>query len=354
MKYEVKTKKLPKSEVEIEISLPSDFLVSARKKAIEFFKSSLEISGFRKGHVPENIINEKIGEKRILEEASNILLKEHFHQIIIQEKFDILGSPKISVTKLALNNPFEFKAVFAVMPEFELPEYKNLAANVNRQIPASAKATASEEEIAGVLLQIRKNKAHLDWHKKNPETNHHNHPDLDKEENLPPLTDDLAKEVGNFKNLEELKEKIKENIIVEKKQREIEKKRAKIIDSILEKTKIDLPEILVLSEINKSLAQIKDDVERTGRKFEDYLAHIKKDEKELKEELRESSEKKARVQLIFNKIAIEEKIEPNKEILENEVKHIMQYYKDASEESVRVYVSTILINQEVLKLLEQQ
>lgn len=353
MKYEVNTKKLPKSEVEIEISLPSDFLVSARKKAVELFKSSLEISGFRKGHVPENIINEKIGEKRILEEASDILLKEHFHQIIIQEKFDILGSPKISITKLALNNPFEFKAVFAVMPEFELPDYKSVAKAQGASFKAET-SEATDKEIEDVLLQIRKNKAHLDWHKKNPEADHHNHPDLDKQENLPPLTDDLAKEVGNFKNLEELKEKIKENIIEEKKHRETEKRRAKIIDAILEKTKIDLPEILVLSEINKSLTQIKDDLARSGASFEDYLAHIKKDEQTLREELRESSEKKARVQLIFNKIAIEEKIEPNKEILENEVKHIMQYYKDASEESVRVYVSTILINQEVLKLLEQQ
>jgi hypothetical protein len=77
-----------------------------------------------------------------LEDAADILLKEHFPKIIDQEKFDILGRPNISVTKLALNNPFEFKATFAVLPEFELPDYKKIAASVTK--PASAKASAGE------------------------------------------------------------------------------------------------------------------------------------------------------------------------------------------------------------------
>src|SRR3989344_6020698 len=101
MSYDLKTKKLPKSEVEIEVSLPADFLVSARKKAIEMIGLSLDISGFRKGHVPENVVVERVGEGKILEEASDILLREHFPKIIEQaEGLDIIGRPKISVTKL--------------------------------------------------------------------------------------------------------------------------------------------------------------------------------------------------------------------------------------------------------------
>jgi FKBP-type peptidyl-prolyl cis-trans isomerase (trigger factor) len=89
-----------------------------------------------------------------------------------------------------------------------------------------------------------------------------------------------------------------------------------------------------------------------GGKWEDYLAHTKKKEEDLKKELRENSEKKALTQLVFNKIAEVEKIEPNKDILENEMKEIMKMYPEAKEESARIYVSTILINQEVLKILE--
>lgn len=358
MTYDIKIKKLPKSEVELEVSLPAIFLDSARKKAVGMFCNSLDIAGFRKGHIPENIVIEKVGESKILEEATDILLKEHFYKIIEQEKLDIIGQPKISITKLALGNPVEFKAVFAVMPDFEIPDYRRISKEVrgtsNEVREKKEETEVSDKEVEDVLLQIRKNKAHFDYHKNNPDEKDHSHQklDLEKEENLPVLDDKFAQEAGNFQNLEELKNKVKENIISEKKIRNIEKRRALIMEELVKNTKIELPEILIESETSKSLAQMKDDITRTGLKFEDYLTQVKKSEEDLKKDLREASEKKAKIQLIFNKIAETEKLEPNKEILENEVKEVMKHYPEASETNARIYVATILLNSEVLKLLE--
>ena len=354
MQYEVKTKKLPKSEVEIEISLPADFLDSGKKKAIKMFSDSLDISGFRKGHIPENIVVEKVGEGKILEEAADIILKEHFPKIIEQEKLDIIGRPNISITKLALGNPVEIKATFAVVPSFELPDYKKIAKETTEKETKkinSKDEEVTEKEIEDVLLQIRKNKAHFDWHEAHKDKKGHNHPEI-KEENLPELNDELAKAAGNFQNVNELKEKIKQNIKEEKKVRNIEKKRAAIMEELLKNTKIDLPEILVTSETEKSLAQMKDDIARAGHKFEDYLIQVKKSEEDLKKDFKESSEKKAKVQLIFNKIAEVEKLSPDKNILENEVKEVLKHYPEASEVNARIYVATILLNSAVLKLLE--
>ncbi len=351
MKYEIKTKKLPKSEVEIEGTIPTEELSKARDKAIKNFILSVELPGFRKGHAPEKIVLEKIGEAAIMDEAADILLREHFPLIIEQEKHDIIGRPNISITKLALGNPMEFKAKFAVMPEIKLPDYKEIAKSTSAKAP-SEKEEAQEKEVDDVLLQIRKNKAHFDWHKANPDHTEHDHPNLDKEESLPALDDELAKQAGNFKNLEELKAKIRENIVSDKKTKNAEKKRGAIMEALIEKTPIDMPEILVESEIEKSLAQMKDDIARMGGKWEDYIAHIKKTEDDLKKDLRESSEKKAKIQLIFNKIAETEKLEPNKEVLEEEVKHILEHYPESSETNARIYVTTILLNQEVLKILE--
>ncbi len=350
MKYEVKTTRLPKSEVEIEVSLPSDLFQKAKDKALETFKRDLELPGFRKGNAPTNIILENIGTAKLLEEAADILLKEHFEKIIEQENFDILGRPDISITKLAEGNPFEFKAKFALMPIFELPKYKEIAKSIKDKNPKETKV-AEDVEIEKVLLQIRKNKAHMDWHKENKE-DHHDHKDFDKEENLPPLDDQFAKEVGNFKDLSELKSKIKENILKEKEIKEVEKIRALIMEELVKQSKIDLPEILIISESEKSLAKMKDDIESMGGKWQDYLSHIKKEEEQIKNELRDSSVQKASIQLIFNKIAEVEKIEPNKEILENETKEILKHYPKADPINARVYVATILINQEVLRVLE--
>jgi hypothetical protein len=66
---------------------------------------------------------------------------------------------------------------------------------LHQKISTSAEATAGKEEVENVLLQIRKNKAHFDYHKNNPDEKEHNHSnlDLEKEENLPVLDDEFAK-----------------------------------------------------------------------------------------------------------------------------------------------------------------
>ena len=252
MHYDVKSKKLPNSEVEIEVSLPAEILEKARKTAIKELSENMEIDGFRKGHVPENVVIERAGEELLLERAADVVLKDHFQPIMMQEKFDTLGHPQVSVTKLALGNTFEFKAKFAVMPEFELPDYKAIAKKIREENKKEDRDfEATEKEVDDVLLQIRKNKAHIEWHKDNPEADHHDHPDLEKEESLPELTDELAQEAGNFKNVEELKAKIKENIISEKKPRENDKTRAKMMEALLKETKLEIPEVLIEAEVNK-------------------------------------------------------------------------------------------------------
>jgi FKBP-type peptidyl-prolyl cis-trans isomerase (trigger factor) len=242
--------------------------------------------------------------------------------------------------------------VFAVLPTFELPDYKKIASEINtREKKELAKIEATQKEIDEVLLQIRRNKAHFDWHQKNKDAKGHDHPEI-KDEDLPALTDELAKEAGNFKDLAELTAKVKENIVKEKEHRHTEKVRALMMEALAEKTKMEMPEILIESEIEKSIAQIKDNIARAGGQWEDYLKHTKKTEADFRKDLRESAEKKAQIQLIFNKIAEVEKVELNQEIIEQEIKEILNHYKDASEEGARVYVETILNNQAVLKILE--
>jgi len=151
-----------------------------------------------------------------------------------------------------------------------------------------------------------------------------------------------------------MKEKIKENIITDKKLKAVEKKRALIMEALVKESDFEVPDILIDSEVSKYMAQMQDEIERAGGKFADYLSHIKKTEDDLKKEWRDPSEKKAKIQLIFNKIAETEKLEPNKEVLENEVKQILEHYPSSSEENARIYVETVLLNSEVLKLLESQ
>ena len=160
--------------------------------------------------------------------------------------------------------------------------------------------------------------------------------------------------LGDFKNVADFKIKLKENIKKEKDHKAEEVKKIKIIDTILEKIKIDLPEIMVNSEIERMLAQTKQDITKMGLQFDKYLEHIKKTEEELRKELKPEAEKKSKIQLILDKIIQEEKIKPNEEEVKKQVKMLLEQHKEAKEDVVKPYVEMVLSNQEVFKLLERQ
>lgn len=338
---QIKIKELENSEVEIEGAIPSDTLEKNIKTAIRNISKNVEIPGFRKGHIPENVLTQKIGEGAILEEAADITLKEEFPKIIMENKVDAIGRPSITITKLAKGNPLEFKAIVAIMPKTELPDYKELAKKI---MSKKEKIEVTEKEIEETINEIRKMRAN--------DANNGDQNDDDKE--LPKFDDEFVKTLGDFKNVSEFKEKLKENIKLEKERKSKDKKRVELMEEIIKNTKTSLPNIMIESELDKMISQFKDDIARSGGTFEEYLKHIKKTEEDIRKEWRTDAEKRAKSQLVLNKIAIKEKIEAPKDELDKQVKHLLERYSDADPERVKIYVETILVNEEVFKLLEKQ
>ena len=67
-------KKLEHSEIEITGEIPAELFDKNRKQAIENLGKNVELSGFRKGHAPEKVLVDHIGEKTILEEMSEMTI----------------------------------------------------------------------------------------------------------------------------------------------------------------------------------------------------------------------------------------------------------------------------------------
>ena len=130
------------------------------------------------------------------------------------------------------------------------------------------------------------------------------------------------------------------------------KKRAKIIEELVKAVKVGVPSILVESEISKMVMQFKEDVSRAGVKWEEYLKEIKKTDAQLREEWRPRALDRVKAELVFIKIGEKEKIEPKKEELEKEVKHILAHHPKADPLNVHIFVYTYLRNQKVLSFLE--
>ncbi len=344
-------KNLPKSEIEIEGELPGDIFESYFKKALEHVSEKIEIDGFRKGKVPEKVLIEKVGEMHILEEMAELALGEHYPKILEEEKIDAIGRPEIFITKLARNNPLGFKIKTATLPKVELPDYKDIAKKIVKESEEEKELTVTDEEVETTIMDIRKSRApkiHMaeSVEKKEGET------DKAPEPELPEFNDDFVKGLGPFENVADFKDKLKANIKIEKENQKREKTRLKIVEKIIEGTKVELPEILIDSEIEKILQRMESDIAQMGLKFEDYIKHINKTTEDLRKEFRNDGEKRAKLALVLHHIGKAENITADPEQVANEVAMILEHYKEADPERARMHAENVLTNEQIFKFLE--
>ncbi len=345
-------KKLAKSEVEIEGELEAEAFEGYYHKALKKIGENVELAGFRKGKAPENILISHIPEMHILEEMAQMALGEHYPKIIEENKIDAISRPEIAITKLARNNPLEFKIKTAVMPETKLPDYKKIAKDVISKVTDAEKnIVITDEDVENTIMDIRKSRAPKKHVTEPVEGEESLEP---KEEELPAFNDEFVQQLGPFENVEDFKEKLKINIKLEKENQQKEKTRLQIVEEIIDKTEVDMPEILVETELDKILFRMESDITQMGLKFEDYLKHLNKTVEEIRKDFRKDAEKKAKLGLVLNKLSEVENIVADPEQVQKEVDHILEHYKDADRERATLHAQNVLTNEKVFQFLETQ
>ncbi len=332
--------KLPNSLIEIKGEIETTEFESFRAEALKKLGSNVEIDGFRKGHAPANVLESKLSEIAVLEEMAQLALGKNYAKIIADNKIDAIGYPKINITKLAKGNPLGFTITVATVPEIKLPDYKALAKAANAKTESVEVTDAEFEAIIKQARIMRAKEA-----AKGGEIDENTLPDLD---------DEYVKTLGGFTDLEDFKKKVRENVLQEKTFRAKDKKRLEIIEAIIADTKLEVPEVLVDSEVHKMIHKMRSDIEGMGLKYEDYLKNINKTEEDLHKDFEADALKRAKLQLIVAEIAKEEKLSAPKEAVDAEVKKVTEIYKDADPENARLYIESVLTNEEVFKFLEDQ
>ena len=359
--YSLSINNLEQSEIEITALISAEDLARFRTSALKKFGEKTKLDGFRPGHIPEKVLIDRVGEQVILEEAAQMALADVYPAIVKDKNLDVIGRPEVTITKLAPGNPLGFKIKTAVLPTFELPDYKIEAQKV---LSKEEKIEVTDKEIDEIILDIRKTRAKSEQKKKNenatpildakgnPISTEINKKDTDNE--LPELNDDTIKTFGDFKSVSDFRDRIKENLGKEKEVRAKEKKRVEVGEALIKKTNVELPKVLIESELHKMFSQFKDDIARMGLDYGQYLKKIDKTEEKLREEWKEVAGKKAKLQLILNKIAEAESITPDSEEVEREVAHLLEHYKDADKNRVRIYVETLMTNEKVFAYMEKK
>ncbi|MFA5009338.1 MAG: trigger factor [Candidatus Paceibacterota bacterium] len=322
MKYEIKDISPNKKKIEAEIT--AEEFDNFYNQALKNLNKEAELPGFRKGKAPEKMVEEKIGSEAILSEAAENAIRDTWLKILKSEKMDTISQPEVEITKIAKSNPFIFTLEVEVLPKIELPNIKEIAAQVCVKQETIAVSEKEVEDTVQWLQQSRSKIAVKNGAVENGDLAEINFEFLSESENLPKglqqdsfivgknhylkgideallgmkkgedknfqakivlgadqkeenvevkllvkevkkvelpeITDEWANQIGNFDSLKSLKDDIKKGIIKEKEIAAQEKKRGEVLEKISEKVKVEIPTSLRSREENALFENFKNRV----------------------------------------------------------------------------------------------
>lgn len=347
--------KLDKSELEILGVMEIAEFEKYEDKALARIGERLEIEGFRKGKAPASIIKKNVTDMALLEEMAELAIYGAYPKIITDNKIDAIGRPQITITKISRGSDLEFKIHTAVLPEIKLPDYRKIAKEILEKNPKT-EAVIDESEVEKTILGLRKMRAEQSrpvHEHEDGEAHDHTTEEIPESE-YPEFNDEFAKSFGNFENAEAFKNKIRDNLKMEKETEAKDKVRLLIIEELLKRTDGEIPEILIESEVEKIFYKLQADISGMGFKVEDYLKQINKTEAGLRREWRGEAEKRAKLEMIIHTIKEKEGLRPEENKIDKEVENIMKMYKDADPVRARAYIENMLGNEKVFAFLEKQ
>lgn len=375
------------SEVAFEIVKDGEEYSKLRKEVLSKFKN-VKVDGFRKGHVPEDVI-EKTFADDIRDEILNRVIREEYAEVLKDKSFRPVSELQITDLKLEKDS-LKVNLKVAVFPEFDLPEYKGLnielekvevsdedvSSQLDKMLSRAKKyeKTIREEAkngdiatidfegfVDGVAFEGGKAEGHklelgsktfidnfeeqIIGHKvgeefevnvKFPEEYHAENlkgkPAVFKvklnsleEIVLPELNDTFAKENG-ADTLEDLKTNVRANLLVEKENQAKNVKLSKIVEKIVDGVNLEVPEILVEQDIDANIAQFVQQLQMQGMNLESYLSMTGQTVEKMREDLRANAIKGIKTSFVLSKIGETEDIKVSDEDIENELKNIASMY----------------------------
>ena len=345
MKSTVET--LEPTKVRLTVEIPVEELKSEMDKAYKSIANQVSIPGFRKGHVPARIIDQRFGRAAVIEQVVNEVLPGQYSAAVSENELRPMSQPEVEVTEIPsttgeLTGQLVFTAQVDVVPAFDIPEYgKDTVIEVDpvevtdedvqeeldalrgrfaslKTIKRQAKtgdfatidlvATINGEEVdsvsdvsyeigSGTMLDgqdtaLRKTHAgDVVTFTSTLKGGEHEGEEAEvtltvksvKERELPEADDDFAQMVSEFDTIDELKEDLKKQAAQTKQSQQALQARDRLVENLLSRTEILLPEAVIEHELSHRVA-------------EDASAKAKK-------EAREAIEKEYRTEILAEELA---------------------------------------------------
>ena len=297
-----------KLSVEVAFEELSPYIADAFKK----LASQINVPGFRKGKVPAAMVEQRVGRAAVLDEAINSALPEFYGQAAREKELLVIGRPVVDIKEFKDNEKLEFTVEVSIRPEVTLPDFSKITITVdnaevtdealNEQIDElrarfgtlhTVERATQNGDFVTVDLTARINGEEVDGGKANDisyEVGSNRMIDgLDealvgmsagdtktfttqlvgqqegengdvfialkvvKERELPPVDDAFAKLASEFDTIEELKKDFTERLLRLKKLEQGAQARDLLVEKLLGDLTIEVPDDLVLEEVNSHL-----------------------------------------------------------------------------------------------------
>ena len=368
-------KKLSETVYEVSATRSGEELKHLKKHVLVHFKDA-KVDGFRKGHVPADVLEKKF-KKEIEGEILNHIISEEYRKAVEENNLSPIADIKLEKYE---NNEDNVEVVFTipVLPEITLGDYKSVKVEkealdvndekVNAEIEIMRSNAGKLKEVADDEAAKDKDVANINFegfvdgeafnggkaegfdltlgsksfidtfedqiigHKKGDEFDVNvTFPEEYHAENLKgkpavfkiklnsikrkeeaELNEDLAKELG-YDSVEDLKAKTKENLIKREETRIENEYKGKVVDAVVEGVNFEIPEAIVEREIQFQINRFAQQLQMQGMSLNQYFEMTGQNIEKMRESIKESAEKSVKRDLVLNEIAKAEKVEATEE-----------------------------------------
>jgi trigger factor len=242
------------------------------------------------------------------------------------------------------------------MPEVELPDnYKDIAREAAEAAEAESQKSddqeVTDEDVDEAIDNIRRQMAQA---QKREQAGEDVDPkDLEVDDNdLPELTNQFVQQISQEDNVEDFRATVRENLSDQKERKTEEAKRGKIIDAVVDSSSAELPDLVVAGELDKMMAQFESDIQRSGMEPEEYFEDADTDREQMREKWRPDAQRRAKTQLVLNKIAAKEDIQLDEGSVDQEVDELKENYEDVTKARARTFVRSRMLNDKTINFLE--
>lgn len=143
---------------------------------------------------------------------------------------------------------------------------------------------------------------------------------------VPEIDDEFAKEVSEFDTLDEYKADVKKNLEERKAKQIEESKRAKLLGKVVEKSKMDMPEPMVIEQCDQMINNFAQTLRYQGMNMQKYMEMTGSTLESMRQSVRPEAERQLKESLVLDAIAKAENLEATQEDVDKELENMAQMY----------------------------